>query len=150
MLKKATSTMAKIRTAAGRIRFPVASRAALLKRYMCILAALLVLLGAVLAYALSNRKDLFRQRLAALLASQQEKRLNIHIDKSGFAGLRTVFFEGISVVPENRDTLLKLDECFVQVKILPLLFGNVELHELSLRDGLLHLVRDRKSTRLNS
>ncbi len=149
MLKKATSTMAKIRTAAGRIRFPGASTGALLKRFWWIPAALIVLLGAGLAYALSIREDLFRQRLAALLASQQEKGLNIHIEKSGFAGLRTVFFEGISVVPENRDTLLKLDECFVQVKILPLLFGNVELHELSLRDGLLHLVRRDSLTNLD-
>ena len=112
-----------------------------LKRFWWIPALLLVLFGAALGYGLSIRDGLFRERLDAILASQREKGLEIHIGESGFAGLSTVRFREISVIPENRDTLLTLEECLVDVKIIPLLFGNLKLDEVSLRDGLLHFVR---------
>lgn len=112
-----------------------------LKRYWWIPAALVLLAGAGIAYALSVREGIFRQHLEAILKSQREKGLNIHIGESGFAGLATVRFSDISVVPDDRDTLLTLDECLVEIKIWPLLFGELELDELDLRDGLLHYVR---------
>ncbi|QEC52057.1 biosynthetic peptidoglycan transglycosylase [Anseongella ginsenosidimutans] len=112
-----------------------------LKRFWWIPSLLVILFGVAIGYALSIREGIFRERLEALLASQREKGLDIQIGESGFAGLSTVRFSDVSVVPEGRDTLLTLEECLVDIKIWPLLFGNLKLDKLSLSNGLLHLVR---------
>lgn len=112
-----------------------------LKKFWWIPALLLVLLGAGLGYALSKREGLFREKLEAVLASQRNKGLEIRIGGSGFAGLSSVRFRDVSVIPAGRDTLLRLEECLVDIKIWPLLFGRVQLDDLTMNNGVLHLVR---------
>ncbi len=65
--------------------------------------------------------------------------LDVKIREFGFDGLSVVYFRGISVVPKQRDSLAKVDQLKVGVKLFPLLFGHIRISELNITDAVISL-----------
>lgn len=72
--------------------------------------------------------------------------LNLQIASAHFTGLTTVTCEGITIVPENRDSLLNIKHFDVSIKLWPLLFGNIKLANVDLFNGHLNLT-DKKGVK---
>jgi len=98
----------------------------------------IVLVGGYIAY--SKREALLQRELAkAELKAKRDYNLYIKIGSANFTGLNTVAFSDITVVPENRDSLLNIKTLSVSVKLMPLILGEVKLADISLEDGHLNL-----------
>jgi len=97
----------------------------------------ILLIGACIVYA--KRETLLANAIVKAKAkAKKEYNLDLQIGSAKFTGLATVAFDGITVVPQNRDTLVNIKKLGVGVKILPLIFGNVKLAELNMDNGHLN------------
>lgn len=103
----------------------------------------LLLVAGVIAY---NKRELLLEKAIqkAVAKAKNDYNLNVKIEKARFSGLATVDFEGISVVPQNRDSLARIRHLAVKVKVLPLFVGDVKLAEVALNDG--HVTLTKKDT----
>jgi hypothetical protein len=104
------------------------------------LAALVVLLfiGGFIVY--TKREVLLQKAISKAKAkAKRDYNLDVKIDNPHFTGLATVAFSSISVVPNNRDSLLTINHFEVSVKIFPLIFGKVKLSEVNMETGHLNL-----------
>lgn len=104
------------------------------------LTSLMVLLviGGMIAY--SKREALLQNAISKAKAkARRDYNLDVKIDNPRFTGLSTVAFSAISVVPQNRDSLLSIHHFEVSVKLFPLIFGNVKLSDVKLENGHLNL-----------
>ena len=72
---------------------------------------------------------------------EAEYGLNIRYNKLQFNGMREVELDKFSVVPYQRDTLLNMQTMKLKLKILPLLFGNIELNDMQVRQMALTLIK---------
>ncbi|TWJ03520.1 transglycosylase [Mucilaginibacter frigoritolerans] len=105
-----------------------------------VVASLLVILliGGYIAY--SKREALLLHAIEKAKAkAKRNYNLDLEIGSAHFTGLSTVAFTDITVVPAQRDSLLSIKQFEVSVKILPLLFGEVKLAEVNLKDAHLNL-----------
>jgi hypothetical protein len=103
-------------------------------------ASLLVILliGGYIAY--SKREALLLHAIEKAKAkAKRNYNLDLEIGSAHFTGLSTVAFTNITVVPAQRDSLLSIKQFEVSIKILPLLFGEVKLAEVNLKDAHLNL-----------
>src|ERR1700744_1406017 len=99
---------------------------------------ILFLIGGYIAY--TKREALLEHELAKAEASAKQKyNLDIKIGSANFVGLSTVAFSDISIVPQNRDSLLSIKKLSISVKLFPLLYGDVKLADVLLEDGHLNL-----------
>ena len=99
---------------------------------------ILLIIGGAIAY--SKREALLAKAIAKAKAkAKKDYDLDVQIGSAKFVGLATVAFDGITVVPDQRDTLVDIKKFEVGIKILPLIFGNIKLAELNLEDGYLSL-----------
>ena len=101
--------------------------------------AILLLAGGVYAY---QKRDALLHKMVAKAIAKAEKSygLDVKIASYGFSGLSKVQMSNISVVPKDRDTLTKISQITIGVKILPLIFGDVKLSEVVLKEGKLDIV----------
>jgi hypothetical protein len=98
----------------------------------------LLIIGGAIAY--SKREALLEKAIVkAKSKAKKEYNLDVQIGSAKFIGLATVAFDGITIIPQNRDTLVSIKKFDVGIKILPLIFGNIKLAELNLEDGYLSL-----------
>ncbi|PST85024.1 penicillin-binding protein [Pedobacter yulinensis] len=112
-----------------------------------VLAIILFATGAV---AYSKREALLTKMVnRAVSKAQRDYGLKVRINEYGFRGLSTVHLSGVSVVPENRDTLSSISELTVSVKLFPLLFGNVKLSQVNLDKGSFSVVLKDSVTNLD-
>src|ERR1700743_289193 len=82
----------------------------------------LLLIGGYIAY--TKREALLEHELTKAENSAKEKyNLDIKIGSANFEGLNTVAFSNITIVPQNRDSLLSIKKLSVSVKLFPLLYG---------------------------
>jgi hypothetical protein len=103
-----------------------------------ILTILILVLGSI---AYSKREALLKKMIVkAISKAKREYDLDVKIGEVGFNGLSTVHMTNISVVPKERDTLTTISYLTIGVKLWPLIFGNVKLSEMNLRDGKMNLV----------
>ncbi|HET8830299.1 MAG TPA: biosynthetic peptidoglycan transglycosylase, partial [Pelobium sp.] len=101
---------------------------------------LIIIVGVLVAY--NKRDGLLKAAVAKGIAKAKSQfNLNVRIGSYGFDGLASVYFKDVSVVPENRDSLAKIADLKVGVKLLPLLFGNVKISELNIHNALISLVK---------
>jgi hypothetical protein len=101
----------------------------------------LVLCVALGAVAFTKREALLKKAIAKAIAkADQAYGLQVKIGSAGFSGMSTVHMTNISVVPKDRDTLTTIANMTIGVKLMPLVFGDVKLAELSLNDGVLNVV----------
>ncbi|MES2275356.1 MAG: biosynthetic peptidoglycan transglycosylase [Bacteroidota bacterium] len=98
----------------------------------------LLIIGGFIAY--SKREVLLQKAIAKAKAkAKKDYNLDVKIEDPHFTGLSTVAFTSISVVPQDRDTLLTISHFEVGVKLFPLIFGNVKLAEVNMETGYLNL-----------
>jgi len=99
---------------------------------------LIVLIGGYVAY--SKRETLLQTVIdKAKAKAHRQYNLDVKIGQARFTGLSTVAFSGISIVPEQRDSLLRIDNFEISVKLMPLILGEVKLADVRLKDGYLSL-----------
>lgn len=103
-------------------------------------AVLLVVLfvGGYIVYA--KRGAILQRELAkAKTKLKRDYNLDLKIASARFTGLATVSFDSITIVPDNRDSLLNIQHFEVSIKLLPLIFGNVKPGQVTLQNGHLNL-----------
>ncbi|AQG79393.1 transglycosylase domain-containing protein [Spirosoma montaniterrae] len=101
---------------------------------------LIGLVGAGIAY--SKRENLLRVALdRAIRKAKRDYNLDVTIASAQFTGLSSVAFTGISVVPQNRDSLARIDRIEVGVRLWPMLAGKVSLSAMTLENGLIQVVK---------
>ncbi|HEY9001851.1 MAG TPA: biosynthetic peptidoglycan transglycosylase [Mucilaginibacter sp.] len=99
---------------------------------------ILLLIGGYIAY---NKREAILQKEIAKAKEKAKKdyNLNVNIGSAHFTGLATVSLSDITVVPDQRDSLLSIKKFDVSIKIIPLIFGNVKLADVVLDNGHLNL-----------
>jgi hypothetical protein len=73
--------------------------------------------------------------------AKTEYNLNVKIGSAAFSGLSTVNFTHITVVPQDRDSLAHIENFKVGVKLLPLLFGDIKLSEITVNKANITLIK---------
>jgi hypothetical protein len=98
----------------------------------------LILIGGTIAWF--KREQLLHNAITKATAkAKRDYNLDVKIGVAHFTGLSTVSFADITIVPENRDSLLRVSQFEVGVKIWPLLFGDIKLSSVKMDNGLLNL-----------
>ncbi|GAB3881640.1 transglycosylase domain-containing protein [Spirosoma agri] len=101
---------------------------------------LLGCVGAGIAY--SKRESLLQTALErAIRKAKRDYKLDVRIGSARFTGLSSVAFTDISVVPEERDSLARIQRVEVAVRFWPLLAGKVGLSGMTLENGLIQVTK---------
>lgn len=96
--------------------------------------------GAVIAYV--KRESLLKSGLErAIRKAKRDYNLDVRIGSAKFTGLSSVAFTDISVVPEERDSLARIQRVEVAVRFWPLLAGKIGLSGMTLENGLVQVVK---------
>ncbi|MDB5123614.1 MAG: penicillin-binding protein [Mucilaginibacter sp.] len=99
---------------------------------------IILLIGGYIAYG--KRGAMLQSAInKAELKAKRDYNLNLKIGSAHFTGLSTVAFTDITVVPENRDSLLTIKKFEVGIRIWPLIYGTVKLADVNLQDAHLNL-----------
>jgi hypothetical protein len=99
---------------------------------------ILLLIGGYVAY--TKREALLQREITkAKEKAKKDYNLNVNIGSAHFTGLSTVSFSDITVVPDQRDSLLSIKKFEISIKIIPLIFGNIKLADVVLDNGHLNL-----------
>ncbi|HEY0769989.1 MAG TPA: biosynthetic peptidoglycan transglycosylase [Sphingobacteriaceae bacterium] len=107
-----------------------------------ILLSLLVLVFATGVIAYTKRGALLEKAInKAVNKAKRDYNLNVKIKNAHFTGLSAISFDEITVVPENRDSLALLRNLVVDVKLFPLVFGDVKLAGVSMNNSRITLVK---------
>lgn len=106
-----------------------------------IIVVLLVILALIGGYIAYTKREAFLQKTIAKATAKAKSdyNLDVKIGSAHFSGLNTVSLTDITVVPENRDSLLSIKKFDVSVKLMPLVFGDVKLSDVVMDDGHLNL-----------
>lgn len=105
-----------------------------------VLASLLViiLIGGTIAY--TKREALLKAAIEkGIRKAKTDYNLDVKIKSARFAGLKTIDFEEISIVPKNRDSLAHIQNFKVGIKLLPLILGDIKLSEVAMGNSWIHL-----------
>ncbi|MEO6851203.1 MAG: transglycosylase domain-containing protein [Mucilaginibacter sp.] len=105
-----------------------------------VIISLVILLsvGGYIAY--TKREALLQKAIAkAKLKAKKDYNLDVKIGSAHFTGLSTISFSDITIVPDQRDSLLSIKNFDISVKLMPLLFGNIKLSDVVLQTGHLNL-----------
>jgi hypothetical protein len=98
----------------------------------------LSLIGGWIAY--TKREILLQKAISKAKAkAKREYNLDVKIGSAHFTGFSTVAFSDVSIVPDQRDSLLSIKDFVVKVKVMPLLIGNIKLADVILHTGHLNL-----------
>ncbi|GAA4103154.1 biosynthetic peptidoglycan transglycosylase [Mucilaginibacter panaciglaebae] len=98
----------------------------------------LLLIGGYIAY--NKRESILQHEITkAKERAKKQYRLDLIIGSAHFTGLTTITCTDITIVPENRDSLLSIKHFDVSIKLFPLLFGNIKLANVDLLNGHLNL-----------
>jgi hypothetical protein len=99
---------------------------------------ILLLIGGYIAY--TKREALLQKAITrAKEKAKKDYNLNVNIGSAHFTGLSTVSLSDITVVPDQRDSLLTIKKFELSIKIIPLIFGNIKLADVVLDNGHLNL-----------
>ena len=112
----------------------------------------LVVLGAIGAgVAYSQREKLLNVAIdRAVKKAKRDYALTVRIGSVKFTGLTELALTNISVVPQDRDSLVRLDAVLVGVRIWPLVMGKVSLSNLTLNNGFVQVVKRDSLTNLDT
>lgn len=112
-----------------------------MKKARVVIYVLVGLFVAGFILILTFRESIMNTVIKKVIASEKTKHsLDIKINEASFVGLTTVEMKGISVVPENRDTLIRINQFKVSISIFPLLLGHIKIDELITSDAVLNIV----------
>lgn len=100
----------------------------------------LALIGGFIAY--SKREAILHAVISkAVNKAKRDYNLNLKISDPHFEGLSSVAFSNISVVPENRDSLININDLHIGIKLLPLISGDFKLASLRIKSGKIILIK---------
>lgn len=112
---------------------------------------LLVLGIAGAVYAYNQRERLLGIAIERTIKkAKRDYDLTLRVGSARFTGLSSLSVTDVSVVPANRDSLTRIDNVLVGVRLWPLLVGNVALSELSVENGFLQVVKRDSLTNLDT
>ena len=101
---------------------------------------LLACVGVGIAY--SKRESLLQTALErAIRKAKRDYHLDVRIGSAKFTGLSSLAFTDISVVPEERDSLARIQRVDVAVRFWPLLAGKIGLSGMNLENGLIQIIK---------
>lgn len=99
---------------------------------------ILLLIGGYIAF--NKREALLQKEIAkAKEKAKKDYNLNVNIGSAHFTGLATVSLSDITVVPDQRDSLLSIKKFEVSIKVIPFILGNVKFADVVLDNGHLNL-----------
>ncbi|GAA3971419.1 transglycosylase domain-containing protein [Mucilaginibacter dorajii] len=99
---------------------------------------IILLIGGYIAY--SKREALLQKAIVKATAkAKRDYNLDVKIGSAHFTGASTVSFSDVTIVPEQRDSLLRIKNFVVSVKLLPLVVGEIKLSDVLLQDGFINL-----------
>ena len=106
-----------------------------------IVLATLLIIVLIAGYIAYSKREAFLQKelVSAEVKAKRDYNLDIKIGSANFTGLNTVSFSDITIVPQDRDSLLAIKKLSVSVKLMPLIIGEVKLGEVTLDDAHLNL-----------
>jgi len=106
-----------------------------------IILATLLIIFLIAGYIAYSKREAFLQKelVNAEAKAKKDYNLDIKIGSANFTGLSTVSFSDITIVPQDRDSLLSIKKLSVSVKIMPLIIGEVKLGDVTLDDAHLNL-----------
>ncbi|RVU02102.1 penicillin-binding protein [Mucilaginibacter limnophilus] len=105
-----------------------------------VLAVLLIfaLIGGYIAY--SKREALLQKAIyKAKIKAKDQYNLDVKIGSAHFTGFSKVSLKDVTVVPDGRDSLLRIKKLDVDVKLTPLVVGDIIFSDVTLEDGFLQL-----------
>lgn len=101
---------------------------------------LVILLGAI-GYFIVKRDEILKSSISYIIQKlKKDDHLILKVGSAKFTGLNEVKAEGITLVPELGDSLLKIGQGRVGVAILPLLTGKIRITTLNIDHAWIHLV----------
>jgi hypothetical protein len=101
---------------------------------------LLFIIAGAIAY--NKREALLQSGIQrAVIKAKRDYNLNLKVGSANFIGLKTIYLENVSVIPENRDSLLYVNKFTVAIKLLPLIFGDIKLAEVKASNAWIHLIK---------
>ncbi len=107
-----------------------------------ILVAIVIILSILSIIAYTKRESILQKVVKkATEKAAREYHVNLKLVNPHFEGLNTLAFNEVSIVPENRDSLLHLEDLHIKVKLMPLLLGDIKLSGLRLKKGMLQLIK---------
>lgn len=109
---------------------------------------LIVLGGLLLAFIITTlviynkREEMLEKALQAVKKKAlNDYELEVNIEKAYFSGMSKVSFEKLLVKPKERQQLLAIEFLDVDVKLWPLLSGDVKVSSLNMHDASLSLIK---------
>lgn len=100
----------------------------------------IILIAGGIAYA--KREALLTAAIKKVInKAEREYHLELKIESARFVGLSSVQFKNISAVPRDRDSLAKIENFKIGVKLFPLIFGDIKIAEINLDNGIINLVK---------
>ncbi|WP_332368186.1 hypothetical protein [Spirosoma telluris] len=101
---------------------------------------LLAFVGSLIAYF--KRESLLKTALErGIRKAKRDYHLDVRIGSAKFTGLSSLAFTDISVVPEKRDSLARIQHVELAVRFWPLLAGKIGLSGMTLENGLIQVVK---------
>lgn len=101
---------------------------------------LIAVIAGTLAY--SKRESILKSVIGkAVNKAERDYKLHLSIDNAHFIGLNTLAFNDISIVPQDRDSLMHIHDLQVKVRLMPLLLGKIKLAGVSLQSGIINLIK---------
>jgi hypothetical protein len=103
------------------------------------LLAIVLIAGGI---AFAKREALLNAAIKRVIdKAERDYDLELKIESASFVGLSSVQFKNISAVPRDRDSLAKIENFKIGVKLFPLIFGDIKLAEINLDGGIINLIK---------
>lgn len=103
------------------------------------LLAIIFILGGL---AFAKREALLNAAIKKVISkADREFDLELKIESVKFVGLSSVQFKNITAVPRGRDSLAKIQNFKIGIKLFPLIFGDIKIAEINLDRGIINLVK---------
>ncbi|TAF45602.1 MAG: penicillin-binding protein [Sphingobacteriales bacterium] len=112
------------------------------KKLIVALITFTVLVLGSFAVLFAKRDALLKKTISkVLLKAKNTYHVQLNIHEANFTGLSTVNFKHINIVPLGRDTFANLNNVAINVKLLPLLWGDIKIGELNIYDAKITLIK---------
>ena len=101
----------------------------------------LIIVFLISGYVAYTKREALLQKVIykAKAKAKDEYNLDVKIGSAHFTGFSRIAFTDISIVPRNRDSLLNIKKLDIDVKLMPLIIGDIKLADVNLENGFLNL-----------
>lgn len=112
------------------------------KGLLIVVSTLIVFIGCAFALGMSKRGEYLDK--AVLRVKQkllEDNNIDFQVAQYRFDGLTTVVFDSVVIIPNHQDTLVTVEQVGVQVRVWPLLFGELKIGDLQVDNGKVAFVK---------